>query len=326
VGYRDDINIEPEHVDRSRRWIGEAKRWPDSWLASPGGLELLFVCGDKQLAEWSDGSPLNTDDFPIIEYASPQSSLEYRLEENLEAMHQQLGSFRPRCWCYRQQPSPELAIADILTAADLLHDAVLAGMRNDFERESRLLHELGKFAGKLPAVALHLTQAAVRYQARHMSDRGQQLLASVVQHPTAPAEALVAMASILRRARDGGQATVLLERAVEASPEVTAIRRQLIDVLTEQEQFDRAEKHLWKLMRDAPNDAFLRLELARALHRQGKTEDARFQVDEFRKRWDGTNGPAVWRYLRSLGLGVYIDDAPLEHSAEVLGGEATYSP
>lgn len=326
VGYRDEIEMLSDHVQRSRQWVGESKRWPDRWLASPGGLELLFVCDDKQLQDWTHGSPLNTDEYPIIEYTTPKSSLEHRQEENLRAILQQLNSFRPRRWSYRQYPTPELEIGDILTAADLLDDAVLAGMRNDFEREFQLLVELGEFAGKLPAVGMLLTQAAARYQSRQMGERGEQVLAAVVKHPTAPAEALVAMAAIRRRARDNKQAAVLLERAVEASPDVTAIRRQLIDVLTEQEQFDRAENHLLHLVNGAPSDAFLRLELARALHRQGKTEDARKQVDEFRARWDGTNGPAVWRYLRTLGLGVYVDTLPLEKSSAAAGEEATSAP
>jgi predicted Zn-dependent protease len=195
----------------------------------------------------------------------------------------------------------------VFRAADLMQDAMLAGMRNDFESETRALLTLGQYADKLPIVAMYLANAAGRYQARHMDERAEQLLAAVVRHPSAPAEALLAMAAVRSRAGDDQHAIELLERAVEVAPDSTAIRKQLVEVLAEQAQFDRAEPHLLKLLVATPNDPFLRLDLARSLDRQGKVEEARAQVDEFRTRWDGANGPAVWRYLRTLGLGKYID-------------------
>jgi Flp pilus assembly protein TadD len=173
---------------------------------------------------------------------------------------------------------------------------------------------------------MHLAHAAARYQSRHMDERAEQLLAAVVRHEGAPAEALVAMASARKRAGDDQQAIDLLERAVEAAPQSAALRKQLVEMLTEQEQFDRVEQHLLELLSEAPNDPFLRLDLARSLDRQGNVEQARAQVDEFRARWDGTNGPAVWRYLRTLGLGKYVDEAGLEPQAGEQPGEATSAP
>jgi tetratricopeptide (TPR) repeat protein len=312
------MRIDPQQVAESRRRIAATKSWPDSLLTSPGGLEMLFVCGDAELREWARSAPPNTDEHPIIEYSAPKSFLQHRQEENVQPMQDLLASFRPRRWCYPQTPSPEVPIDDAFRAADLIHDAMSASARNDFQSESRILLDVSQYAGRFPAVAAQLTQAAARYQLRHMDERGEQLLAAVVEHEGAPADALVAMAAIRRRAGDDADAITLLERAVDAAPQATAVRKQLVDVLVEREQFDRAGDHLLKLLELAPNDPYLRLDLARAFDRQGDAESARAQVDEFRDRWDGTNGPAVWRYLRNVGLGKYVDaegptaDAPGE--------------
>jgi spermidine synthase len=307
VGYRDELEMDADHIAESRRRLDESKLWHETWLSAPGGLELLFICGDGELRAWTRGAPLNTDEYPIIEYATPISFLQHRQEENVRPIQELLASFRPRRWCYAEQPTTGLSIDDVFRAADLMQDAMLAGMRNDFESETRALLTLGQYADKLPIVAMYLANAAGRYQARHMDERAEQLLAAVVRHPSAPAEALLAMAAVRSRAGDDQHAIELLERAVEVAPDSTAIRKQLVEVLAEQAQFDRAEPHLLKLLVATPNDPFLRLDLARSLDRQGKVEEARAQVDEFRTRWDGANGPAVWRYLRTLGLGKYID-------------------
>jgi spermidine synthase len=320
VGYRDDLDIDAKSIAESRRRFAETKLWPDGLLASPGGLELLFVCGNAQLREWAQGAALNTDEHPIIEYTAPISFLQHRQKENVGPMQDLLASFRPRRWCYPRAVTPDVAIDDAIRSADLIHDAMSAGARNDFESESRLLLELSEYADRLPAVAMQLTHAAARYQSRHMNERGEQLLAAVVRHEGAPAEALVAMAAIRERAGDDEQAINLLERAVEAEPQATAIRRQLLVVLAERGQFDRAERHLVRLLDETPNDPHLRLDLARAFDRQGKTDEARAQVEEFRARWDGTNGTAVWRYLRNLELGKYVDseapEPPADNAAE----------
>jgi hypothetical protein len=50
--------------------------------------------------------------------------------------------------------------------------------------------------------------------------------------------------------------------------------------------------------------------LARNLHRQGKIEEAREAIDTFLKEWDGSKREEVWRYLRTSGLGPYVDQIP----------------
>jgi predicted membrane-bound spermidine synthase len=307
VGFRDELKIDPHAIAESRQRLAKSKSWRDKLLESPGGLELLFACGDTALRKWVQGADLNTDNHPIIEYVAPISFVQHRQEENVGPILNLLASFRPRVWSYPQLPTTGLAIEDAFRAADLMHDAMVAGASNDFEGESRLLLELESEIDKIPVVATHLTHAAARYQNRNLSERGEQLLSAIVRHESAPVEALTAMAAVQKRAGNVEQASSLLERAVERSPETVPTRRQLVDLLTDRELFDRVEPHLLVLLDTAPNDPYLRLDLARALDRQGKFDAARAQIDEFRARWDGTNGPAVWRYLRTLGLGTYID-------------------
>ncbi len=307
VGHRDELEVSPRHIADSRTRIAESKVLKDTYLSSRGGLEMLFVCGDAQLRDWSRGAVLNSDEHPVIEYMTPISFWQHWQQKHVASVQECMASFRPRVWPYPQQPTEGLPVERALRAADLLQDAILVGAKNDVEGEFELLLALEEYVDELPVVALHMTRAAARYRTRHMTERGEQLLAAVVRHAGAPEETLVALATVRKQAGDEEQAIALLERVVDGSPENAATRKQLIELLTKQQKFDHVERHLLELLDDAPNDPYLRLDLARALDRQGNESAAREQLDEFRARWDGTNGPAVWRYLRSLGLGKYID-------------------
>jgi tetratricopeptide (TPR) repeat protein len=309
VGYRDEMELRPDRVAESRARIAGSKLLGDALLSSPGGLALMFLCGEDELQKWAQGAELNTDEHPIIEYTTPMSFLRHRQVKNVGPIQSAMASFRPRRWCYPQRPTDGVAVENAFRAADILHDATVAGATKDVEQECQLLLQLEAYIEELPAAGLYMTRTAVSYHRRHMSDRAEQLLAAVIRHAGAPAEAFAAMASLRKDAGDEEQAIELLQRAVQGSTQSTALRKQLVELLTKHEYFDRLEPHLLELLRDAPNDPYLRLDLARAYARQSKTDDARAQLDEFRARWDGTNQQAVWRYLRSLGLGPFVDAA-----------------
>ena len=97
-----------------------------------------------------------------------------------------------------------------------------------------------------------------------------------------------------------------MQQVVERSPNHSGARKVLVDLLETASEYERVEPHLRTLIKSAPNDPFLRLDLARALHVQGKTDEARTAMDEFSDAWDGTNNKSVWQYLRSKGLGRYV--------------------
>ena len=70
------------------------------------------------------------------------------------------------------------------------------------------------------------------------------------------------------------------------------------------------EPHLVVLCEANQDDAYLCLELAQAYDRQGKTKEATDQVGRFRQMKLGDKRSQMWRYLRGLGLGKYVDDMP----------------
>jgi hypothetical protein len=70
------------------------------------------------------------------------------------------------------------------------------------------------------------------------------------------------------------------------------------------------EPHLMVLVEQNRDDAYLCLDLAQAYDRQGKTKEAVEQIDRFREMKLGDKRTQMWRYLRGLGLGKYIDEPP----------------
>lgn len=310
VGYRDGLVIDPASIAAGRSQIADTELMHDALLPTPGGLEMLFVCGGRELQEWARGAPLNTDEHPIIEFTTPMSFLKHRQSQNVASIQDMLASFRPRDWCYPEEPTPSVPVRDACRAADLVHEAAIAGAKKDQRRELELLLQLEEFVDELPAIGLHLTRAAAGYRQKQMDQENEALLTALIRHEGAPPEALVAMAAGRKAAGEEEEAIEYLEQAVERAPEEAEVRKELVDLLTNEGKYAQLEPHLQVLLQGTPDDPYLRLDLMRALDRQGKTAAARAQLDEFRTRWDGKDGQAVWRYLRSLGLGPYVDAAP----------------
>ena len=130
---------------------------PSPFLASPSGLLLLYLADADALRDWAHGAPLNTDDRPFIEYATPGSLLRHRQRE-VDAVQQELVRFRPRVL---REPSSSRwrgPPSELFALADRLHDATLAHVSLRFEREFRILEELARTrrrsrAGSLRGVA-----------------------------------------------------------------------------------------------------------------------------------------------------------------------------
>jgi hypothetical protein len=63
-------------------------------------------------------------------------------------------------------------------------------------------------------------------------------------------------------------------------------------------------------LEQSPDEPFMRLDLASALDHQGKTKEAKEQIEQFRRLRLRDDQRKAWRYLRGLGLGKYIDQIP----------------
>lgn len=306
-------------ADLKADWESQCRRLAESagprapFLSTPFGIGMLYVAGPTATKQWATGAALNTDNFPVIEYTTPGSYFRHR-QRDVEPHHRWLAEFRPRRWEFFVEPPAEDSIDDAFRAADLLHDAQRALRKNRFRQQFQHLSQLAELAGANPAVVDHVIAAAARYRARQMTARADQLLSTLAELPDPPKATLVALAD-LRRSEDRlDDAIELLSRALDQDPAAIAVRKAIIELLEQTEQYALIEDHLQHILDGNPDDPFLRLDLARALDRQGKSDAAREHVERFRRLRLGDDQRKAWRYLRSLKLGKYVDQLPDQNS------------
>jgi tetratricopeptide (TPR) repeat protein len=199
---------------------------------------------------------------------------------------------------------------DALRAADLLHDAHRARQASRFEQEYHCVKELIPLAAEVPAVTEYVIRVATRYRSRSMVARGDELLVALSNHEHPPLAALVALANARRQDGNMPEAVNLLSRALEQAPDANAVRLALLELLKQTQQHALIESHLQYILERNPNEPYMRLDLASALDRQGKTKEAKDQVERFRQLRLRDDQRKAWRYLRGLGLGKYIDEVP----------------
>lgn len=321
VCYRDAARLDAAVLAAAAGRLDGRNGPPAMFLSSPLGTCMLYVAGDADLRAWSAGAPKNTDNFPFIEYATPGSYYLHR-QRDVSGINKLLAGFRPRTWGYPQPALVEPPMDVALRAADLMCDAQTARAANNFQQEFRCLEQLIPLAGDVPGVAEHVLRVAARYRQRNMADRGDELLLALTSRPQAPIVALLALADLRRTEGKLPDAIDLLSRAVERVPQAAGIRRSLLDLLKETKQHTLIETHLRYLLETNPDEPYLRLDLAQALDRQGKTEDARAQIEVFRGLRLGDDRKNAWRYLRGLELGKYVDEAPPQQAASAPGDPA----
>jgi spermidine synthase len=309
AGYREGASIDPLALRLACERLARVRTPAAPFLSSPDGVGMLYVAGDAALREWARGARLNTDDRPRIEYSAPKSFFQHR-QRDPAAIHTLLARFRPRAWGYDRDLPVERPIEDLFRAADLLNDAAVAKLQHNFEREYRHLKALLALGVDVPGVSDALVRVAARYRDRHMTARSQELLYGLLAQPRPPVRALLALATLRRADGDDREAVVLLERALERAPGEAGVRRALVEVLEQTQQFERAELHLRPLLDSEPNDPRLRLDLAYLLDRQGKREAASAEVARVRAMRSLEDREAVWRYLQRRGLGSYLGPGP----------------
>jgi spermidine synthase len=309
AGYREGASIDPLALRLACERLARVRTPAAPFLSSPDGVGMLYVAGDAALREWARGARLNTDDRPRIEYSAPKSFFQHR-QRDPAAIHTLLARFRPRAWGYDRDLPVERPIEDLFRAADLLNDAAVAKLQHNFEREYRHLKALLALGVDVPGVSDALVRVAARYRDRHMTARSQELLYGLIAQPRPPVRALLALATLRRADGDDREAVVLLERALERAPGEAGVRRALVEVLEQTQQFERAELHLRPLLDSEPNDPRLRLDLAYLLDRQGKREAASAEVARVRAMRSLEDREAVWRYLQRRGLGSYLGPGP----------------
>ena len=305
TGFRDDLRLDAEAFRQQTQRLRVTTGTPAKFLGDPEGLPLLFVCGPPELAEWCAGATLNTDNYPLIEFSTPKSLFQHKQKE-MQPVHDFLAGVRSHRWPFDQLPG-EKPVQELFQIVDLVIEAQRASSEHNYEREFERVSQLARLAGDSPSVAAYVMSIANRYQSRQMSQRSMELLSTLVEFPDPPVRVLWALAQVHRNEGNDQQAIALLQQVVERSPDLAAARKQLVDLLKRASEHEMVEPHLREMIKEEPDDPFLRLDLARSLHLQHKTEEAREAMDDFRETWDGSDGKTVWRYLRAKGLGPYVD-------------------
>ncbi|MCG8449834.1 MAG: fused MFS/spermidine synthase [Pirellulales bacterium] len=305
-GYKDQLALDAESVRKHAQNLKESPAISAKFLDDPTGLPLLFVCGPQELAEWCDGASLNTDDYPIIEFSTPRSFFQHRQKTQIHALNDVLSHLRSSTWPFDEVPC-DRSVEQVFKIADLVIEAQLAYTEHNFEREFQRVNQLAQMAGDLPSVAVYVMAVANRYHSRKMSDRGTQLLEKLAAFPEPPVRVLVALAREDRVSGNNQRAIELLQQAILKSPNMLGPRKILVEMLEEENDYRSAEPHLRKLVESRPLDPFLKVDLVKNLHHQERTGEAEKAIDEFFRSWDGSKRKEVWRYLRTSGLGQYVD-------------------
>lgn len=150
-----------------------------------------------------------------------------------------------------------------------------------------------------------------------MVGRGDDLLLALSQQPQAPVAALLALADLRRSDGKTDDAIDLLSQALERVPNALAARRALVDLLKQAKRYGLIESHLQYILESNPDEPYLRLDLAQAFDRQGKTKEAKEEIERFRKLRLGDNRRKVWQYLRGLGLGKYVDEISAQQQSSL---------
>jgi len=306
TGFRDHLWLDAEAVYQHAQRLRSTTGTPAKFLADPTELPLLFVCGPPELAEWCAGATLNTDNYPLIEFSTPKSLYQHKQKE-IQPVHDFLAGVRSHSWPFDQLPG-EKPVQELFRIVDLVIEAQQAHAEHNYEREFERVGRLARLAGDLPSVASYVLSVANRYHSRQMSQRSMELLSALVEFPDPLVRVLWALAQAHRIEGNDQKAIALMQRGIERSPNLVAARKQLVDLLERASDHERVEPHLREMIKEKPDDPFLRLDFARSLHLQHKTEEARAALDDFREIWDGSDSKTVWRYLRAKGLGPYVDN------------------
>lgn len=87
IGARDRMNIDYADVVKATAMPGVAEDLEEIGLRDPDKLISSFVCDERTLTQHLAGFPLNTEDWPIIEFESPRFGYDSRpLRDNQEAL------------------------------------------------------------------------------------------------------------------------------------------------------------------------------------------------------------------------------------------------
>jgi thioredoxin-like negative regulator of GroEL len=145
-----------------------------------------------------------------------------------------------------------------------------------------------------------------------MAERSEELLSLLAAKERAPVAALLALAEERRVQGRDTEAIALFERAVEAAPDAAAPRRTLVELLEKGAAWAQVELHVRRLLDTNPDDARLRVDLAHALHAQGRRSEAAAELSRVRSLPldDPAERKAIWSYSQRRGLGAYLDAAP----------------
>lgn len=306
VGYRDGLALDPAALNRRIETLAAARPIADTFLADPVGVALLYISGGDALRAWAVDAPRNTDDAPRIEFIAPRT-LYRQHREFVEATAKLLADLGPSEWAYPQPPATRIPLAGIFEAAHALQLAAYATARSDFNREFEELRRVLDLVGDVPAVQEYAIAVAERYARRQMIGRAEALLDVIVAGDRPPDVAMLQLGNLLERSQREDDAIRVYEQAVAKSPDLLPAHEALIRLYRTAGRLGDAEPHLRRVLEARPKDWLLRAEWAASLDKLGRTDDARREIETIKRDADYAQRRDLWRYIRSLGLGAYLD-------------------
>jgi spermidine synthase len=230
---------------------------------TPVGLLADYLLDPRDLARFSDNSPLNTDDTLWLEFSAPRSLYEVG---NAELNYRILRS-------YRSTDLPPMSVTDQARVATAAGRGALgrAFLGKGFPTEAE-----AEFARAVRLDPLHtdslLGYAQVLIQ-RGMALQAVQILDQVLSRNGKEAQAHFLMGTSYQHQGMPGPALEAFRRATEAAPDNADYRLRLAALLRERRDWGQAQIESEMARRLRPADPAVLIPLAEVLLAQGKAAD-----------------------------------------------------
>jgi len=178
IGFKGEVNLNAD-VLRKNYHIPEVEAsLSDIGFTNPEMILGMFVADLSKNPEFAGSGPLNTDEFPIIEYSTPKSALKYTTDENQAAL---LANFTPipDAWLEGLNDETVNRLKQEHEAVRLMLEASVMRARGDTESAFKLLAQALEISPDNPVVrnemvAMLVVSAQALRKAGELDEAGRQ--------------------------------------------------------------------------------------------------------------------------------------------------------
>ncbi len=222
IGFKGEAGMDADVLRRNYEVPAVKSSLSDIGFTSPEMILGMFVSDLSEHPEFAGSGPLNTDEFPIIEYNTPRSALRYTTDENQEAL---LANFTPipERWLETLDESTAARLQQEHEAVRLMLEAAVLRARGNTEDSFKLLAQALEISPENPVIKNEMV-AMLTVSAQTLRQNGEREEAAM-QFQTAlrldPADfwSLYYLVELGMQANQVEFANQVLGRAVEFYPE-----------------------------------------------------------------------------------------------------------